>query len=86
MAGNDDGNRVLTIRLTHCPGGFDVAYDGQSLWTANSGMGTVSRLTRDGEVIGMYPVGAAPANVLYDGEAIWVSNTSDDTVSKITLP
>ena len=59
---------------------------GDHVWVANSGFGTVARFTREGELLGSYPVGAAPASLAWDGQALWVSNTSDDTIVRLTLP
>ena len=65
---------------------FDIMVQGEDVWVANSGFGTLARFTREGELLGSYPVGAAPAGLAWDGEAVWVSNTSDDTVVRLKLP
>jgi DNA-binding beta-propeller fold protein YncE len=65
---------------------FGLTFDGQHIWIANSGFGTLSKMDTDGHILGTYPVGGSPAKLAFDGESIWVTNTSDDTVSKLTLP
>ncbi len=58
-----------------------LAYDGESMWIANSGDNTVSRISLNGVTLGTYPVGSVPVEVAYDGVFIWVANAGNDTVS-----
>ncbi|MCH7800328.1 MAG: hypothetical protein IIC24_02180, partial [Chloroflexi bacterium] len=74
----------LRDRLGELP--FALTFDGEYIWTANSGHGTVSRKNLDGVTIATYPVGSGPASLVFDGTSLWVTNTGDDTVSKLTLP
>ena len=62
-----------------------IAFDGASIWTANSGDGTVTKLqASDGTVLGTFSSGGgAPTGVTFDGANIWVANGSSGTVSKL---
>jgi DNA-binding beta-propeller fold protein YncE len=65
---------------------FALLYDGETIWSANSAHGTVTRKNLEGKTIAIYPVGSSPASIAFDGNSLWITNTSDDTVSKLTLP
>ena len=55
-----------------------IAFDGASIWTANSGDNTVTKLrASDGTVLGTFSSGGGQPNGLaFDGANIWVSNFS----------
>ena len=55
-------------RLGELP--FILTFDGEHVWIAKSGHGTVSRKQLDGVTIGTYPVGSGPASVAYDGASL----------------
>ena len=55
-------------RLGELP--FTLTVDGEHVWIAKSGHGTVSRKQLDGVTIGTYPVGSGPARVAYDGASL----------------
>ncbi|MAX19293.1 MAG: hypothetical protein CL709_05470 [Chloroflexi bacterium] len=55
-------------RLGELP--FTLTVDGEHVWIAKSGHGTVSRKQLDGVTIGTYPVGSGPASVAYDGASL----------------
>ncbi len=62
---------------------YGVAFDGQSIWTANSGEGTVSKLrASDGATLGTFAVGGQPNGVVFDGANVWVT-VSPNTVTKL---
>ena len=57
-----------------------------SIWVANSGDGTVSKVnTLTNTVIATVTVGANPRGIAFDGSHIWVTNFGDNTVSKIAI-
>ena len=55
-------------RLGELP--FTLTVDGEHVWIAKSGHGTVSRKQLDGVTIGTYPVGSGPASFAYDGASL----------------
>lgn len=61
-----------------------VAFDGTSIWVANSGSNDVTKLrASDGALLGTYAVGAAPSAICFDGAYIWVANAGSNTVTKL---
>jgi hypothetical protein len=61
-----------------------VAFDGESMWTANNGDGTVSKVrVTDGEILGTFKVGGGPIGLVFDGANIWVTNDAGNTMSKL---
>jgi len=63
-----------------------IAYDGASIWVANSGSNNVTKLlASDGAVQGTFGVGDSPVGIAFDGANIWVTNNGDvpGTVSKL---
>jgi hypothetical protein len=62
---------------------YGIAFDGSSIWTANSGDGTVSKLrASDGAPLGTFTVGGQPNFLVFDGANVWVT-VSPNTVSKL---
>ena len=54
-----------------------LAYQGESIWVANQGDGTVSRLAEDdGRVLGTYKVGEKPVAMVADDRGVWVADWS----------
>jgi DNA-binding beta-propeller fold protein YncE len=77
---------TLTSSLGTGPGG--IAFDGQRIWTANSGVGpgtgsvsivTVSPLNVTNITIGFVNL----SGIIYDGANIWVADYGDDTLKKL---
>lgn len=63
---------------------YGVAFDGDNIWSANYGDGTVTKLrAADGTVLGTFKVGNGPAGVTFDGGNIWVTNGFDNTLTKL---
>jgi DNA-binding beta-propeller fold protein YncE len=61
-----------------------LAFDGVSIWVANEGDNTVTKLRAiDASLVGTFTVGAAPVGVAFDGANIWVPNLNNNTVSKL---
>jgi len=82
--GRLDASDVLdaAVAVGQSPAG--LAYGAKSLWVANEGAGTVSRLDpRDGRVQQTVDVGAAPNAVAITGDDVWVVNGADGTVSRV---
>src|SRR5579863_276295 len=73
----------FTVGKTQNSFPYGLAFDGQSLWTANSGDGTVTKLrTSDGANLGTFTVGGQPNGVVFDGANVWVT-VSPDSVTKL---
>src|SRR5262249_29449001 len=63
-----------TFDVSRIPEG--IAYDGANIWVANQAHATVTKLrASDGVVLGVYPVGFEPGDVLFDGTSIWVTTS-----------
>src|SRR5207247_8331811 len=61
-----------------------VAFDGASVWVANSQSNSVTKLrASDGANLGTFPVGTQPFGVAFDGANIWVANLGSNTVTKL---
>ena len=61
-----------------------IAFDGTSIWVANSGSNNVTKLlASSGAVVGTYTVGANPAAIVFDGTNIWVANGNSNNVTKL---
>jgi len=62
---------------------YGLAFDGENIWTANNGEGTVSKLrASDGASLGTFSVGGRPNFAVFDGANVWVT-VSPNTVSKL---
>src|SRR5579863_8761321 len=76
------GNLTTSFTVGQQP--YGVAFDGENIWTANSGDGTVTKLrAADGATLGTFKVGTTPYGVTFDGANVWVSNSSDGSVTKL---
>ncbi len=60
-----------------------VAFDGTSIWVANYGSSTVTKLDSTGATIGTFAVGFRPIGVAFDGTSIWVTHYYDNILSRI---
>jgi DNA-binding beta-propeller fold protein YncE len=58
---------------------FGVAFDGSSIWVANGGTDTVTKLNAaTGNLIGTYALPAGePVNLAFDGTDVWVADGAD---------
>ena len=61
-----------------------LMFDGEYIWTTMMKGNTVSKMSVDGDVVGVYSVGNRPRALAFDGENVWVANGGDNTVMKIT--
>jgi DNA-binding beta-propeller fold protein YncE len=51
-----------------------VAFDGENIWTANDGDGTVSKLrASDGKALGTFKIPCCPYGIAFDGAKLWVT-------------
>lgn len=64
------------VRLDRPPG--SLLFDGENLWTTNYYQNTVTKVARDGTVLGIFPVGHRPTMLAFDGENVWVAYSSYD--------
>ena len=78
---DQDPGRVATFATGS--GAESIAFDGTTLWIANSLANTVSRMNPTTGAKTDFPTGFEPAGVAYDGTNIWVTNRLSRTVSKI---
>ncbi|MGI5453840.1 ABC transporter substrate-binding protein [Streptomyces sp. CA-249302] len=60
-----------------------LAWGAGSVWAANSGDDSVSRIDPDTRAVQLIPVGAGPVAVAVSGDDVWVANSGDRTVSRI---
>lgn len=59
-----------------------LAADRRTIWVANHGTSTVTRLDRaTGAVVGTYTSGRGPFAVAFDGLNIWVANFGGSSIS-----
>jgi YVTN family beta-propeller protein len=72
------------VRIRVGRGASAVAVGSGSVWVANTGDGTVSRIdAATNHVESTIPVGRYPQGIATTAGAVWVSNTGDGTVSRI---
>jgi DNA-binding beta-propeller fold protein YncE len=72
---------------TYPSGNFpaDLAFDGDHLWVANQGDGTVSKLDPvTGTVLGSFHA-AGSNRLIYDGSNMWVLGFTQGTVTQIRV-
>lgn len=82
VSGEAERGGASTIDVGRGPDGI-LAHLG-SVWVANSGEGTVSRIdAKRGRVVKTIRVGQEPDSVAVGDGSIWVTNTGDGTVSRI---
>jgi DNA-binding beta-propeller fold protein YncE len=62
----------------------DLAYDGATIWVANYGSGTVSKLrAADGTPWGTVSLPGGPVRLAFDGVNVWAAVESEDMVVKL---
>jgi len=62
------------VRLDRPPGA--LLFDGENPWTVNFFQNTVTKIARDGTVLGIFPVGHKPTRLAFDGKYVWVAYAS----------
>ncbi len=72
---------TVTTNLGASPAG--IAYDGQRIWTANFGGGSVSIVTLNPVTVTTVPGFTVPFGVVYDGANIWLTDVGDHTLKKL---
>ncbi|HZJ51832.1 MAG TPA: ABC transporter substrate-binding protein [Actinomycetota bacterium] len=78
----DTGEVLARVKVGDRPGGVAVGAD--SVWVANSGDGTVSRIDPSSKVrIDTIQVGAEPSGIAFGYGQLWVANGPDATVSRV---
>ena len=60
-----------------------LAWGAGSVWAANSGDDSVSRIDPRTRAVQLIPVGSGPVAVAVSGDDVWVANSGDGTVSRI---
>ncbi|MFN8023939.1 MAG: YncE family protein [Acidimicrobiales bacterium] len=82
LAWYDDPSRALTVTVGNGPRA--VAFDGSSIWVANSLANTVQKIARDsGAVLATVPVGSGPVGLAFGGGSMWVANSTGGSVTRI---
>ena len=69
------------VRVGQSPDG--LAWGAGSVWAANSGDDSVSRIDPRTRAVQLIPVGSDPVAVAVSGDDVWVANSGDGTVSRI---
>ena len=77
----ETGAVVTTYPLPHVPS--TLLWANSHLWTANAIAGTVTRVTRDGQVLADVPVGEGPLAVAFDGTSLWVANKEGKSLVQV---
>src|SRR4029077_9341679 len=78
----DSGTTFASFAVGTTPKG--IAFDGTSLWVANSGSNNVTKLDpATGSVLHTTPVGTSPSALAFDGTRIWVANSGSNTVTRV---
>jgi YVTN family beta-propeller protein len=81
---SDNGSLNNAVPVGQSPSG--IAYGAGSIWIANTGDGTVSRIDPHSHaVIQTIPVHAQPVAIAVTGENVWVANSGDGSVSWINV-
>jgi DNA-binding beta-propeller fold protein YncE len=77
------GTVTSSALLPHLPSA--LLWDGTSLWTANASStpGTVTQVSRDGEVLADIETGQGPASLAFDGARLWVGNREGRSLARI---
>ena len=69
------------VQVGQSPDG--LAWGAGSVWAANSGDDSVSRIDPKTRAVQLIPVGSGPVAVTVSGDDVWVANSGDGTVSRI---
>jgi DNA-binding beta-propeller fold protein YncE len=81
-----DGTVLGNFPLGSTTTSWQIAFDGNAVWVANSVNNTVTQVrASDGLILGIFAVGQKPFGVVFDGANIWVSNSLDNTVTKLRV-
>lgn len=70
------------LTTVHPFAGQALAFDGTHIWLAAQ-PASLQKLSRNGDLLGTYAVGANPVALAFDGAHIWTANYDDNTVSKV---
>ena len=75
-------NRTTTFPGMSIPEG--LAFDGASMWVANAGNNTLTKLrVSDGAILGTFSLPGSPIGVAFDGANIWAVIESQNSVTKV---
>ncbi|MFF4258019.1 BTAD domain-containing putative transcriptional regulator [Streptomyces sp. NPDC001663] len=69
------------VQVGQSPDG--LAWGAGSVWAANSGDDSVSRIDPQTRAVQLIPVGSGPVAIAVSGDDVWVANSGDRTVSRI---
>ncbi len=89
---NEDGGALSKIQVVDrtlqgsvkvtAPRG--MVFDGSALWACSfTGNAVVKINPSNGEVLGMFAVGAGPTEVAFDGSTLWVCNSGGNSVTRL---
>ncbi|WP_449348955.1 BTAD domain-containing putative transcriptional regulator, partial [Streptomyces shaanxiensis] len=79
--GTVSGGAAAPVPVGQSPDG--MAYGAGSVWVANNGDDSVSRIDPHTRAVQLIPVGSDPVAVAVSGDDVWVANSGDGTVSRI---
>jgi hypothetical protein len=63
---------------------YDAAIVGQEIWATLSDEGTVARISKDGTVLGQFPVGSKPLGIASGAGWVWVANEGDSSLWRLS--
>jgi len=81
-----DGNQCYYTTGLNNPQG--LAFDGNNVWLANYGAGTIIKFDNSCAAVGSVSVGSNPINLIFDGSNLWVAkltNSGTYNLAKVSL-
>ena len=69
----------------HADAPVPVLLTDDSGWVANALGGTLTKLNRESEQLGVFSVGEEPNAMVFDGEFNWTTNRNEASVNKVGL-
>ena len=76
-----DGTLVDTIKVGRGPEA--LLFDGSSIWVANGGDNSVTKLRQSDGATCTFIVGTRPVALASDGKNVWVANNDSSSVTKL---
>ena len=95
VTGNTSPGAIYVIDPTQPPGAvttltsalpanvYTIAFDGLSLWTANSDSGSISKVNPTNGAVTNFAGFSLPFGIIYDGTNIWFTDSQDHLLKKV---